>query len=117
VSGSLRIRSESSKRAEEQGGRARRRTAYDDGDDSSNKFVKAVKDFIKEFGKIAKEANVGHAIGLVDSKDWVIADLNAKINDLEKKNDELKLKPPSSSGAPGAPGASGASEQKDNSQA
>ncbi len=47
----------------------------------------------------------------------VVQSLNAKINDLEKKNDELKLKPPSSSGAPGAPGASGASEQNDNSQA
>ena len=80
---------------------------HDDGKNDNKEFVKAVKDFINEFGAIAKEANVGHAIGLVDSKDWVIADLNAKINDLEKKNDELKLKPPS--------GAPGASEQKENS--
>ena len=144
--GSLRIRSESSKRAEEQGGRARRRRgvacvlahselcqatklghsaefqargsaftlgrlpAFQDNiarvmlnrakksallkqaEDDMNEddgpkdrpFVGAVKEFITEFGKIAKEANVGHAIGLVDSKDWVIADLKSKIAELEK---------------------------------
>ena len=46
-------------------------------------FVTAVKKFIQTFSDIAKAANVGRAIGLVDSKDWVIADLNSKIAGLE----------------------------------
>ena len=60
MSGSLRIRSESSKRAEEQGGRARRRTA-------------------------SRASCLGRAIGLVDSKDWVIEELQAEIAKLNKK--------------------------------
>ena len=67
---------------------------HDDGDDDSNKFVEAVKEFIKTFGTIAKEANVGHAIGLVDSKDWVIADLNQKIVELKEKQKPKEEKKP-----------------------
>ena len=62
-------------------------------------FVGAVKEFIDTFGTIAKEANVGHAIGLVDSKDWVIADLKSKIAELEKKEKE---EPTQSQPAPGS---------------
>ena len=48
-------------------------------------FVGAVKKFIERFSEIAKAANVGRAIGLVDSKDWVIEELQAEIAKLNKK--------------------------------
>ena len=56
------------------------------------KFVTAVTDFIDSFNKIAKAADVGRAIGLIDSKDWVIEEKNAEIAKLQKEKAELEQK-------------------------
>ena len=61
-------------------------------DQNNQGFVEAVKAFINRFSEIAKDANVGRAIGLVDSKDWVIADLHNKISDLQKEKAALEKK-------------------------
>ena len=92
--GSLRIRSESSKRAEEQGGRARRRRGI--------ACVLAHSELCQatKLGHSAEFQARGSGIyagcfagfGYGPSKDWVIEEKNAEIAKLQKEKAELEQK-------------------------
>ena len=56
-----------------------------DGKEGNKDFIVAVEAFIASFSKIAKAANVGNAIGLVDSKDWVIEELSSELSKLKEE--------------------------------